>query len=95
VEQQPQSGFGGAGALPNTLLHMFNKAWRLLWKVEVPPKIRVFWWRILHGFLPTKHTLHTRHKERVPICDTCGASRLTRRLAVDENVSYHWKYKRR
>jgi hypothetical protein len=31
------------GAMGFWDLHMFNKAWRLLWKVEVPPKIRVFY----------------------------------------------------
>lgn len=50
-----------------------NNTWRLLWKLEVPPEVRVFWWRVLHGYLPVKHTLHKRHIERIPNCDICGA----------------------
>jgi len=29
-----------------------NMVWEILWKMEVPPKVRVFWWRVLHEFLP-------------------------------------------
>lgn len=37
--------------------------WRKVWKLDVPPKVRVFWWRVLHEFLPTKKILHRRHVE--------------------------------
>ena len=29
-----------------------DQAWSLVWKLNVPPKVRVFWWRVLHNFLP-------------------------------------------
>jgi hypothetical protein len=48
--------------------------WRILWKIEVSPKVRVFWWRVLHGFLATKHTLYNRRIDRLPNCGICGAS---------------------
>jgi hypothetical protein len=51
-----------------------DPVWRKLWKIEVPPKVRVFWWRVLHGFLPTKHTLYNMHIERLPNCGICRAS---------------------
>jgi hypothetical protein len=46
--------------------------WQTLWKLEVPPKVRVFWWRVLHGFLPTRHVLHRRHIEKDTSCEVCG-----------------------
>jgi hypothetical protein len=46
---------------------------KILWKLEVPPKVKVFWWRVLHEFLPAKKILHKRHIERISNCDTCGA----------------------
>ncbi|GJN04355.1 hypothetical protein PR202_ga21898 [Eleusine coracana subsp. coracana] len=48
--------------------------WKSTWKLDVPPKVRVFWWRVLHGFLPAKQVLHHRHVERVANYDMCGAS---------------------
>jgi len=31
-----------------------DQAWSLVCKLNVPPKVRVFWWRVLHNFLPSK-----------------------------------------
>lgn len=39
----------------------------------VPPKVRVFWWRVVNGFLPTKGILNWRHIEPTPNCEVCGA----------------------
>jgi ribonuclease HI len=61
-----------------------DDSWRLLWKVEVPPKVRVFWWRVLHEFLPAKQILHKGHIERIPRCDTCGAPEETIRHVLLE-----------
>jgi hypothetical protein len=35
--------------------------WKLLSKLKIPPKVKVFWWRVIHGFLPCKAELHRRH----------------------------------
>lgn len=46
--------------------------WRRIWKLDVPPKVKVFWWRMIHEFLPAKQVLHGRHIEPVATCDPCG-----------------------
>lgn len=48
-------------------------SWNRVWKLGVPPKVKVFWWRVLQDFLPTKSVLHHRHIEPLPFCDTSGA----------------------
>jgi hypothetical protein len=35
--------------------------WKKLWQSKVPPKVRVFWWRISNEFIPSKANLHRRH----------------------------------
>jgi hypothetical protein len=49
-----------------------NETWKRIWKLDVPPKVKVFWWRVINEFLPTKKVLHGRHIEPIAICDTCG-----------------------
>jgi hypothetical protein len=49
--------------------------WRHIWKLEVPPKVRVFWWRVLHDFLPVKQVLHRRHVEPLANCEVYGAEK--------------------
>jgi hypothetical protein len=56
--------------------------WKAVWKLNVPPKTCVFWWRVLHGFLPTRHKLHRGHVERVANCETCGAPEETIKHAL-------------
>jgi hypothetical protein len=34
--------------------------------------VRVFWWRVLHGFLPARHVLHRPHIEKDASCEVCG-----------------------
>jgi hypothetical protein len=48
--------------------------WRAVWKLVVPPKVKVFWCRVLHQFLTTRQVLHKRHIEPNPIasCEVCG-----------------------
>ena len=41
--------------------------WRRIWKLKVPPKVRVFWWRVMHEFLPARHILWRRHIEPTDI----------------------------
>ena len=47
--------------------------WKQVWKLGVPPKIKSFWWRVLHDFIPTRNKLHQRHIEERADCFLCGA----------------------
>ena len=38
-----------------------DDTWRRIWKLDVPHKVKVFWWRVIHEFLPAKQVLHRRH----------------------------------
>lgn len=65
--QEEASKLSEAGSSSDRLL------WKRLWRVNVPPKIRIFWWRAVNNFLPTKLELHRRHVEQEAFCETCGA----------------------
>jgi hypothetical protein len=40
------------GAHPETPSSSSDDLWKVLWKIKVPPKVKVFWWRVIHEFLP-------------------------------------------
>lgn len=46
--------------------------WRALWKLNVQPKIRVFWWRVLKNMLPAYGELKRRHVMTEAFCPMCG-----------------------
>lgn len=57
-----------------------DKRWVKLWKQKVPPKVRVFWWRVMNDYMPCKANLYRRHVDQVASCELCGAS---------EDTTYH------
>jgi hypothetical protein len=54
--------------------------WSALWKLNVMPKVRVFWWRVLQGILPVESTLKHRHIAPIARCKIC--------LAADEDLQH-------
>lgn len=50
-----------------------DESWKRTWNLQVPPKVKVFWWRVLHEFIPAKEILNGRHIEPVAFCDSFGA----------------------
>lgn len=52
-----------------------ERQWKLIWKLDVPPKVKVFWWWVLHDYLPVRKELHRRHIEPNAHCETCGADK--------------------
>jgi hypothetical protein len=36
--------------------------WKEIWKLEVPPAVKNFWWRVCQNVLPTKDNLFSKKK---------------------------------
>ena len=68
----------------NTASVSENEVWKKIWKHKVTPKLRVFWWRVLHEFLPTRQILHDRHVEPISTCEVRGAEEKTIRHVLCE-----------
>ena len=49
-----------------------EESWKRLWKLNVQPKFRIFWWRVMIGFLPAKAELARRHIGEDVSCALCG-----------------------
>jgi hypothetical protein len=49
----------GQLALPESSIT--NPVWKVLWKLLIPGKVKIFIWRALHGILPLKSILINRH----------------------------------
>ena len=46
--------------------------WKCLWGLKVPPKIRCFLWKSMHGALATKANLFRRKSSPSPMCPLCN-----------------------
>jgi hypothetical protein len=46
--------------------------WKQCWQLNTLPKIKHFWWRVLHGYIPTMGILKRRHIEESGTCVFCG-----------------------
>ncbi|KAL5548431.1 hypothetical protein UlMin_003662 [Ulmus minor] len=46
--------------------------WNTLWASEIPPKIKIFWWRIVHNIIPTSWNLRNNHIPASLECKLCG-----------------------
>lgn len=46
--------------------------WASVWKLQVPPKVRSFLWRVLWGCLPTRMNLRQRHVNVDGVCPYCA-----------------------
>ncbi|RLN00854.1 hypothetical protein C2845_PM06G28080 [Panicum miliaceum] len=49
-----------------------DRAWNLIWKLKVPLKVHLFWWRALQNFLPSKLELKWGHIIPESYCELCG-----------------------
>ncbi|XP_033139897.1 uncharacterized protein LOC117131724 [Brassica rapa] len=43
-----------------------------LWKLKIPPKLRLFWWKVLHNGLPVADNLNKRGIRNYSLCQVCG-----------------------
>ncbi|XVF80446.1 hypothetical protein PTKIN_Ptkin15bG0073900 [Pterospermum kingtungense] len=56
--------------------------WKKLWNTHVPPKVKIFRWRLSHDILPTYGALARRHILTSPICPRCLSAEKTATYAV-------------
>jgi ribonuclease HI len=49
-----------------------NPVWKKLWNLEVPSKIKIFGWRVLHGIIPCRGVLANRHIGNQGGCPICS-----------------------
>ncbi|CAH9124076.1 unnamed protein product [Cuscuta epithymum] len=45
--------------------------WTKMWNFHLPPKIKIFFWQFMNGFLPTNDKLRKRGVEVDPVCKVC------------------------
>jgi hypothetical protein len=57
-----------------------NLFWKKLWKLTIPPKVKVFWWRVMHNYVPVNANLKERHIENQGTCPDRG---------VQDETVYH------
>jgi ribonuclease HI len=48
-----------------------NPVWKIIWKLKVPAKVKIFIWRSLHGIIPVKCVLVNRHIGTSGECPIC------------------------
>jgi hypothetical protein len=48
-----------------------NPTWKILWNLNVPAKVKIFCWIILHGVIPLKAILFRRHIGTDGVCPLC------------------------
>jgi hypothetical protein len=39
----------------------------------MPPKVCLFWWRVIKGYIPAMKVLQSRHMDQIAHCEACGA----------------------
>lgn len=65
----------------STLPHQSNfpwqKWWNLVWKLNIPPKIRIFFWRDSWDFIPTASNLRMKHVPTDVFCYLCRFDQAT------------------
>lgn len=50
-----------------------SKVWGLLWNLELPEKIKIFGWRLLHATVPCRGILANKHVGNESGCQICSA----------------------
>ena len=51
-----------------------------IWRLNIPPKIKMFWWKLLHDGLPVAYNLNQRGCKLEPTCKVRGD--------YDENIDH-------
>ena len=62
-QNEPESSNQGSGDR--------DKTWERIWKANIPPRSRMFFWRLLHNILPVMKNLESRGVSCLPFCPRC------------------------
>nr|XP_027060751.1 uncharacterized protein LOC113687311 [Coffea arabica] len=54
-----------------------NKMWKVLWRLKIKHKLKIFLWKCLNNALPVREIIHGRTKVGDPFCRRCGEGRET------------------
>ena len=65
---------------PSTSHSSNRRMWQQLWSLKIPPKAKLFGWKVLKDGIPTKHKLQTRGMCSSSVCPRCGEE--------DENIEH-------
>ncbi|XP_060965389.1 uncharacterized protein LOC133034343 [Cannabis sativa] len=70
-----------------------QKWWRMLWSLQIPPRMKLFSWRVCNNWLPAKTNLKHRGMDINTCYDICGRyeETLTHALWNCEKVRGTWK----
>jgi hypothetical protein len=70
-----------------------DEKWRRLWKLDVLPRVRVFWWRVLKGIISDYATLTRRHVRVLSTCPVCKSTseNLLHALVECSHAQQFWK----
>ena len=50
----------------------YRPGWKLIWQCPVPPKVRIFSWKLASNALATQENMCRRDMEEDPTCTVCG-----------------------
>ncbi|XP_075473945.1 uncharacterized protein LOC142505003 [Primulina tabacum] len=48
--------------------------WKFLWALSIPPKVRIFCWRVAHNIIPTERNLLNHHVSVLDMCPLCHSN---------------------
>lgn len=48
-----------------------TKWWKFLWSLKIPPKVRMFWWRMAHDIISTERNFLVHHVPLPGLCPFC------------------------
>ena len=48
-------------------------SWKAMWRVDVPPKLKIFLWRLAQQSISTADVMHHRNMSTTTCCGLCGA----------------------
>jgi hypothetical protein len=70
-----------------------NPVWEILWRLNVPGKIKNFAWKALHGLIPGMSILANRHIKVSPLCPICnrGVEDIKHLLFTCKRAKAVWK----